>query len=353
MQNKTANYSEQKLVPITKLNPLHEWQVDPSCLEVFDPKCFFDGMTTLITVRCNIFSWIMAEVIQKRNFLIDQQLKELPYNRPVYIKGDEWPSASPFLQMLQKWSSMFNTVQVPIKGLRDQFEDFPIHIESSPYVERIIFRWCIVNKEIPPWEYKTYQNSRLENLLETSGHHPDLIIVDGFSWNGKMKELKNMLKRLKQQRISTIVLASRRPPNNFASDQIWDNVITISPWRNWRCSSENIVLRFQKKNGMKMSIQHHFCSKNMVWQERFDGLDFLRPLVASWMRNDKTARQIVELINGNLYLRQRLKRPMTTANLARLKRKWGMRTYKQTRKPRKPKTSKVQTIVSSVEETNS
>ena len=163
-----------------------------------------------------------------------------------------------------------------------------------------------------------------------------------------------MLTRLKQHKISTIVLASKFPPNNFASDPVWDNVLSISPWRNWRCSSENIVLRFQKKNGVKMNIRHHLYSKDgILWQEKFDGFDFLRPIVALWMREDKTARQIVNLINGNLNLIQRLKRPMTTANLARLKREWGLRSYKPERKPRKPKTSKAHVADSPVEQMNS
>ena len=342
-------------VPITDYNPLREWQVDSCCLDVFNPQCFYGGMATLITRRCNIFSWIIS-VIKARNYLLNQ-LKgtELPCERPVYIKGDSCPSASSFMQMLQKWNSIFSWGQVPIGGLLDQFQDFPLHIiKSHPIADSIIFRWCIVNQEIPPWEDKTNQSSRLENLLNVTGHKPDLIIVDGFSWNGKMKDLKNMLTRLKQRGISTMVLASKFPPNNFAFDSVWDNVLSISPWRNWRCSADNIVLRFQKKNGVKMNIRHHLQSiDGEFWQEKFDGFDFLRPQVALWMRNDKTASQIVDLINGTPYLRQRLKRPMTTANLARLKREWGMRSYKPERKPRKPKTSKTQVAGSSVAQMNS
>ena len=103
-----------------------------------------------------------------------------------------------------------------------------------------------------------------------------------------------------------------------------------------------------------MNIRYHLHSKDGEhWQYKFDGFDFLRPLVASWMQNDKTASQIVDLINGNPNLRQGLKRPMTTANLARLKREWGMRSYKPEKKPRKPKTSKAQVADSSVAQMNS
>ena len=346
-------------VPITELNQLREWQVDPCRLDDFDPKCFYGGMATLITGQCNIFSWILA-VIKVRNWLKELDLQkqqkdpELPCNRPVYIKGDAWPSASPFMQMLQNLGCKFGCVQVSIGGLKDQFQDFPLHINSSPFAERIIFRWCIVNREIPPWEEKNNQSSRLENLLNGTGHEPDLIVVDGFSWNGKMKDLKNMLTRLKQRGISTMFLASKFPPNNFAFDPVWDHVLSINPWRNWRCSAENIVLRFRKKNGVKMNMRHHLQSiDGEHWREKFDGFDFLRPLVASWMREDKTARQIVGLINDNPNLRQRLKRPMSTANLARLKREWGVRSYKPERKPRKPKTRKAQVAGSSVAQMNS
>ena len=103
-----------------------------------------------------------------------------------------------------------------------------------------------------------------------------------------------------------------------------------------------------------MNMRHHLQSiDGEHWREKFDGFDFLRPLVDLWMRNDKTACQIVDLINSNPNLRQRLKRPMTTANLARLKREWGMRSYKPERKPRKPKTSKVQVAASSAAQINS
>ena len=346
-------------VPITELNQLREWQVDPCRLDDFNPKYFYGGMATLITARCHIFSWITA-IIKERNLLKDRDLQkqrkepEKPSNRPVYIKGDAWPSASPFMQTLQNLSCKFGCVQVSIGGLKDQFQDFPLHIISNPFAASIIFRWCIVNREIPPWEDKTNQSSRLENLLKGTGHEPDLIIVDGFSWNGKMKDLKNMLTRLKQRGISTIFLASKFPPNNFAFDPVWDNFLSISPWRNWRCSAENIVLRFRKKNSVKMNIRHHLQSiDGEHWQEKFDGFDFLRPLVALWMREDKTARQIVGLINGNPNLRQRMKRPMTAANLARLKREWGVRSYKPERKPRKPKTRKAQVAGSSVAQMNS
>lgn len=355
MSTKIATFgNEIKSVPITDHNPLREWQVDSCCLDVFNPQCFYGGMATLITVRCNIFAWIIG-VIKDRNYLLQQRNEtELPCNRPVYIKGDSCPFASPFMQILKKWNSKFILGQVPIVSLPDQIQDFPLHISSHPCSDYILFRWCIVNQEIPPWEDKTNQSSRLENLLKVTGHEPDLIIVDGFSWNGKMKDLKNMLTRLKQHGISTMVLASKFPPNNFAFDSVWDNVLSICPWRNWRCSAENIVLRFQKKNGVKMNIRHHLYSKDVFfWQEKFDGFDFLRPLVTSWMRNDKTASQIVDLINDNMNLRQILKRPMTTANLARLKREWGMRSYKPERKPRKAKTSKAQVAGSSVAPMNS
>ena len=329
------NPSGTSLMPISYFNPLSEWCSFPYNVEGFSPQCFFDGKATLITGRMDLFT-LALPIIALWNF--DHQDLQTPLQRPVYIKGDACPPASRFLLTLQK--SKFKTTfvtKVPAVA-KTVFQDFPLNIWDHHDPKAVMFRWVIVNQEMPPWDCQMGKLSRLEKTLEATRHNPSLVILDGFSWNGSMLELKKLLIRMKVRRISVIVLASKQPPNNFAHHAEWDNFVHISPWRNWRCSPSNVVLQFYKRDGDKTNIRHHLVFKDETcWQEAYDYLDFLKPVVVQEMHNGKTAVQIVKTINDCFLTSGRMRRPMTTSNLARLKREWGLRTYRPEKKPRKKK----------------
>lgn len=324
-------------IPVSALNPLNEWCSSEYTKNVF-PSCLFDGKVSLVVGRSNMF---IAALMFTFYWRYDHDLQDSPLHGPVYLRGDEYPCASHFLTELQnsKVRLGLGTVRAVAKN---EFQVFPLSIECSPKAEKVWFRWVIVNKEMPPWAVDKNFLSSLENTLEATEHKPQLVILDGFSWNGSMVELKKMLIRLKEKKCSVIILTDKLPPGNFAANAIWDNIIRIKPWRSWRCSPYNLVLRFQRANGRQVNIQRHILSTNggNSWIEKQESYIFLKPLVVAWMQDGKTSVQIVHLINNDQNLYSNLKRPMTIFNLARLKREWGLRSYKPERKPRKPKVKK-------------
>ena len=334
MENFSDNDTPRHIgIPVTDLNPLNEWLYTPNDSEPFFSSRIFQNSASLIISKIDIFSLLLTVIMEwNSSHRVTSSL-----NRPVFIRGDVCPSTSPLLEKLQDPPDKFGICQV--KALtKNEFQDFPVHLTNSPYPNTVIFRWCIVNKEKAPWENQGHKCSRLEKTLDATGHKPALIVLDNFSWTGSVLELKNMLLQMKNNGISVIILTSKLPPNNFASHGVWDNVIKITPWRTWRCSPYNIVLRFLKKDGLKTNIRYHLDSDNgLYWHEKKDSYDYLKPVIVDLMRDGKTALQIVDLINNNLNLAGRLKRPMTTSNLARLKREWGLRSYKPEKKPRKTK----------------
>ena len=332
MENFSDNETPRHIgIPVTDLNPLNEWLYTPNDFEPFFSSRIFQNSASLIISKIDIFSLLLTIIMEWNN----SHFVSSPQNRPVYIRGDVCPFTSSLLEKFQDPPDKLGIGQVKAVA-KNEFQDFPVHLTNSPYPDTVIFRWCIVNKEKTPWEKQGGEYSRLEKTLTATGHNPALIVLDNFSWNGSVLELKKMLLRMKNNGISVIILTSNLPPNNFASHGVWDNVIKITPWRTWRCSPYNIVLRFLKRDGLKTNIRYHLDSDNgLVWNEKYDSYEYLKPVIVDLMRDGKTALQIVDLINGNLNLAGRLKRPMTTSNLARLKREWGLRSYKPEKKPRK------------------
>ena len=355
-------------VPVSELNPFNEWCTSSLSANDFFPQCLFCGKATLAVCRADVFATAILFISSW-----NKQYSNVasPWHRPVWLKGDAYPAASSFLQELQncriqvdhKTDSNYSvndscflqngaynfdigTIHAVAKN---DFQDFPLHIENSPYSEKVLFRWAVVNEAMPPWDADKIYLSRLEKTLTVTEHNPQLIILDSFLWNGSMVELKNMLMRFKKRNCSVVVLASKLPPSNFVLNGVWDNVIKITPRRAKRCSRYNLTLHLQRSNGKKSSIRSHIYSVDggNSWLQTQDGCDFLKPTVMAWMREGKTALQIVGLINNNPNFRYQLKRPMSASNLARLKREWGLRSYRPERKPRKPKIKKNQSTNSS------
>ena len=354
-------------VPVSALNPFNEWCTPSDSASDLFPQCIFDGKATLAVCRADMFATALLFISSwNRKYNVAS-----PWHRPVWLKGDAYPAASPFLQELQNcklkidlntgcinsscrnYFSQDNAYNFSIVKTfavaKNNFQDFPLHIEDSPNVKDVLFRWAIVNEAMPPWDGDKTSFSRLEKTLTVTEHNPQLIILDSFLWNGSMVELKNMLMRLKKRNCSVVVLASKLPPSNFALNSIWDNVVKITPRRVNRFSRYNMTINLQRSNGKKSSIRSHIYSVDggNSWLQTQDGCDFLKPTVMAWMREGKTALQIVSLINNNPNFLYQLKRPMSASNLARLKREWGLRSYKPERKPRKPKTKKNQSPNSS------
>ena len=329
-----------KAVPVTQLNPINEWQTELPLVGAFSPEYFLHDKATLIKGTGDLFSFILT-IIRYSNRVADSGAGGgVSISRPAYVKGDAHPSSSSFLKQLQKINSALTPRNFPVV-CKNHFQDFPLFLEESPFLGGVFFKWLVVNSAIPPWRKKGDQSSLFEQVLKEIHGFPTLVILEGFSWNESMADLRKMLMRLKQRHVSTIVIAPELPPNYFALHSVWDNVVDIRPWRSWRCSPNNLVLRFLKCNGLKAGMRCHLVVENdgIFWQEKFDGFEFLRPLISQWVRDGRKAREIVYMINDNLNLSSRLRRPMTLSNLARLKREWGLRSYKPEKKPRKKRST--------------
>lgn len=336
--NNTVGY-----VPAYELDPFYAWSVDPEFFAPTDASWLFEGGSTLLTGSGDLVSLVLQLIKQH----IAKHNVKVPRERPVYIRGDFFPSASPFFAILQKYCG------TPIRFCYKQdFQDFPANLGDSPYVDKVYFRWVVVNSEIPPWATDTFnRQSRLQNALEITKHNPSLLILDGFSWNGNKKDFHAMLQYLRKRKISLIVLNPTYPPKSLVGNNNWDNIIVANQWRKWRCAPSRMTVNILKKERTKVDFKYDLNLKDGEVVFNPQNTNAIRSVVASYMRAGKTAAQIVDLINNNETLAFMLRKKLTVSTLANLKRKWGLRTYKPESKPRKAKSKRQKAVSSLLEET--
>lgn len=333
-----------KHVPVVECDPFKAWCVESEIFAPQDMSWLFNGGTTLLTGSGELVLLIFHLIKQ---YNVDHVVN-VPSQRPVYIRGDFSPSASPFLNILQKDCDPYLRV-----CYKCDFQDFPIHLDNSPYVDQVYFKWVVVNREIPPWSTNTFnKQSFLQNALEMTNHNPSFLILDGFSWNGNKKDFQAMLQYLKKRKINLIVVNPIQPPKSFGCNNNWDNIIIANQWRKWRCSPRKMTLNILRKERIKVDFKYNLNLKSngeFIFEPKYK--KFLRSVVAEYMRAGKTAAQIIDLINKNPNHRFYLKKDITKSTLANLKREWGLRTYKPESKPRKAKSKRQKDVVSLMEDT--
>ena len=143
MENFSDNDTPRHIgIPVTDLNPLNEWLYTPNDSEPFFSSRIFQNSASLIISQIDIFSLLLTVIMEWNS----SHPVFSPMCRPVYIRGDAFPSTSPLLEKLQESLDKFSTCRVKV-WTKNEFQDFPVHLINSPYSHGVIFRWSIVNKE--------------------------------------------------------------------------------------------------------------------------------------------------------------------------------------------------------------
>ncbi len=336
---------EYGLVPTSSTDPFYEWCKDPAIFAPLDLSWFPPNGITLLTGSGDLFALAFGFIMQwNQKHPFQPSFK----HRPIYFKGDESPASSSFYSLLTQYSN--NGISC---HMQRRFQSFPLQLFNSPNPIDVAFSWIVVNREIAPWDRRTFNNHfRIKNVFESTEHFPQLVILDGFSWGGNKKDFADMLTFMRDKNISLIVLNPIAPPKSFVNNTFWDNIIIADQWRKWRCAPQNMTLKICKKEKVKVDFKYRMRRDPWgCWSFIPQCKTFLKPFIVEHMKAGKTAVQIVDIINNNELLASILGKKLTVSTLANLKREWGLRTYKPESKPRKAKSKRQKDVVSLFEDT--
>jgi len=152
-----------------------------------------------------------------------------------------------------------------------------------------------------------------------------LIFLSGFDFAKDEDLQRKTLNVLRKKKCAVVLIDidGRCDPSKIE----FDNIFTCTLKRKTR-SNRNLVIDIQTKSGKQMPV--HVCSPNdhILWAEQVEKYSELEPIVAECVKQGMTAKEIIA------YLKNYYERSLTMPTLARMKRKWGIRTYRKEKKPR-------------------
>lgn len=200
--------------------------------------------------------------------------------------------------------------------------------------EKNNFTWLVYPtfESCRPWE--PYFIKELKRMT----CRPKIVFCDGWcnDFSQLLKddilELGKWIAEMKSMEIGVVLTASvdLKTKRFF---RLFDNVIESQLWRKQKCSDRNLTVTLSKLAGRHFNfpIKYHIKSPQdeIAWQEVGKRYDTLRPIIAALTEAEFTAQQQIEL------LRIRYKTSISLPMLAKLKRDWGIRTYRPTKKGRK------------------
>lgn len=206
---------------------------------------------------------------------------------------------------------------------------YPSACEIGEIIENMQnFKWLVYPNQVSfrPWQ------SYFEKELLRMKSPPEMIFCDGWLDDDSrllrddITELGKWLKRMKSQGRGIVLTASKE----FALKKLYrlfDQVIEFKPWRPQKCGSRNLVATLHKLEGeyLKHSICFHIKSPKdkIAWKEVGKRYDLMRSIIAALIREGFTAKEQV------IFLDERYSIKLSLPMLAKLKRDWGLRTYKR------------------------
>ena len=195
---------------------------------------------------------------------------------------------------------------------------------------------CKNNTSVFPEELKRFEKERLKrpdlNNLPVS-----VVIFDGFLeqtdfHSHARKALEQMLKTLQTQGIAS-VFTVRHIPTEEITEETWSHILKLEKLHNPKVPACQ-RLSFQKSAHLNLRYTCSYyvqAAENLCWVvSGVDPYEQLKPQITAWVNAGKTAKEIIAALQST---GQQLSLPM----LAKLKRQWNLRTYKESVRPRRRK----------------
>ena len=195
---------------------------------------------------------------------------------------------------------------------------------------------CKNNTSVFPEELKRFEKERLR-LPDLNNLPVSVVIFDGFLeqtdfHSHARKALEQMLKTLRTQGIASVFTA-RHIPTEEITAETWSHILKLEKLHNPKASVCQ-RLSFQKSAHLNLRYTCSYCiqtTENLCWVvSGVDPYEQLKPQITAWVNAGKTAKEIIAVLQST---GQQLSLPM----LAKLKRQWNLRTYKESVKPRRRK----------------
>lgn len=195
---------------------------------------------------------------------------------------------------------------------------------------------CKNNTFVFPEELKRFEKERLK-LPDLNNLPISVVIFDGFLEQTDFhfharKALEQMLKTLRTQEIVSVFTA-RHIPTEEIMTETWSHILKLEKLHNPQTPNCQ-RLSFQKSAHLNLGYTcsyHIQPTGNLRWiVSGFDPYEQLKPQITAWVNAGKTAKEIIAALQST---GQQLSLPM----LAKLKRQWNLRTYKESVRPRRRK----------------
>lgn len=195
---------------------------------------------------------------------------------------------------------------------------------------------CKNNTFVFPEELKRFEKERLK-LPDLNNLPVSVVIFDGFLeqtdfHSHARKALEQMLKTLRAQGIASVFTA-RHIPTEEITEETWSHILKLEKLHNPKAPAYQ-RLSFQKSAHLNL---HYTCpyyvqpTENLCWVvSGVAPYEQLKPRITAWVNAGKTAKEIIAALQNT---GQQLSLPM----LAKLKRQWNLRTYKESVRPRRRK----------------
>ena len=248
-------------------------------------------------------------------------------------------------------------------GLRPSYQYAPWNFCTFPQTlfrhVPYLFRWIVLERWVIPWRknLSTFHhfvptNANLFNnvtlpyvifpewrsLWEAchSLESMPILFIDNFDTTQYTQDFLDLLKQFKKNMWTLIVFEHSN--RKLCRNGIWDNLIYCQKRKNYRCSNRDIIVTVKRSIYKTTSSYYYLKSedKTIFWTLRQPKHEQLKLIIAECVKQRMTARETVG------YLLQKWGIQLSLTNLARLKRKWGLRTYRPEKKPRAPKKTKKQ-----------
>ena len=195
---------------------------------------------------------------------------------------------------------------------------------------------CKNNASVFPEELKRFEKERLK-LPDLNNLPVSVVIFDGFLeqtdfHSHARKALEQMLKTLRTQGIASVFTA-RHIPTEEITAETWSHILKLEKLHNPKASVCQ-RLSFQKSAHLNLRYTCSYCiqtTENLCWVvSGVAPYEQLKPRITAWVNAGKTAKEIIAALQNT---GQQLSLPM----LAKLKRQWNLRTYKESVRPRRRK----------------
>ncbi len=302
----------------------------------------------------NIVSYMAQELSKSQYILVDSFLGYYDFLRthtPIYNKPRE-------MELPSLWfcSIIGNPVLYQKKIINPFYKTFVKQLKmlNHPHSENIAEDDITINRPFVLSDAKRPLNPygnltinvtdspvRIPKTMERY-YRPQTNIIDGvFDYHSILNDvdinlISNVLKAYRRITCNTIMTM----PTHLKSKKLYsmfEQVIEIKKWREHKCSSNNLIATFIKydKQILKQPISTHLVTpKNQIfWEIRQNYHAILKPFIMEGIKDGRTAKELVSLIKDKYNLTVSL--PM----LAKLKRDFGIKSYKPSKKPRATKKS--------------